>query len=123
PPLTLAELRAIQDRNPGQRDVLALLWELQRAALGAAAPAAGVRRPKAAAESDGPDLRQFAAGLAKESCVLERDQMTAQLLESPRRLRKAVMPVRLAATGASITFAAQVPLSWMNSGPLPTLLT
>ncbi|WP_419204174.1 hypothetical protein [Bordetella trematum] len=30
PPLTLAELRAIQDRNPGQQDVLALLWEVKR---------------------------------------------------------------------------------------------
>lgn len=27
------------------------------------------------------------AGLAAESCVLERDQMTAELLEAPAKLR------------------------------------
>ncbi|WZB75170.1 hypothetical protein WJ972_00520 [Achromobacter insuavis] len=32
------------------------------------------------------------AGLAAEPCVIERDQMTAELLEEPRKLRKGMAP-------------------------------
>ncbi len=49
--------------------------------------------------------------------------MTAQLLESPRRLRKAVMHVCLAATGASTTSGALAPQSWVSSEYRLTLLT
>lgn len=30
PPLTKADLKAIQDRNPGSPDVRGLLWEIKR---------------------------------------------------------------------------------------------
>ncbi|WP_275253645.1 hypothetical protein [Achromobacter xylosoxidans] len=32
------------------------------------------------------------AGLAAESCVIERDQMTPELLEEPCKLRKGMAP-------------------------------
>lgn len=32
------------------------------------------------------------SGLAVEPCVVERDQMTAELLEEPRKLRKGMAP-------------------------------
>lgn len=44
------------------------------------------------AYSGGQKLRDLLAGLAEERCVLEREQMTEELLESPRKLRKGMEP-------------------------------
>lgn len=50
------------------------------------------RRPETARQSDADIYDDLLAALAKEPCVLERDQMTAELLESPRKLRKGMTP-------------------------------
>ncbi len=44
------------------------------------------------AYSGGQKLRDLLAGRAEEPCALERNQMTAELLGSPRKLRKGMEP-------------------------------
>jgi hypothetical protein len=50
-------------------------------------PGVFVRRP---VEHDAGD--EAVPGLAAEPCVIERDQMTAELLEAPDKLRKGMAP-------------------------------
>jgi len=91
-PLTFADLRAIRERQPWNPDVLTLLWEVKRlraAMLRLHQVSFELKRP---AGLTGDIYDDLLAGLAKEPCVLERDQMTAELLESPRRLRKGMAP-------------------------------
>lgn len=91
-PLTFADLRAIRERQPWNADVLALLWEVKRlraALLRLHQVSCDLKRP---AGLTGEIYDDLLAGLAKEPCVLERDQMTMELLESPRKLRKGMAP-------------------------------
>ncbi len=91
-PLTFADLRAIRERQPWNADVLALLWEVKRlraALLRLHQVSCDLKRP---AGLTGDIYDDLLASLAKEPCVLERDQMTTELLESPRKLRKGMAP-------------------------------
>lgn len=91
-PLTFADLRAIRERQPWNADVLALLWEVKRlraAMLRLHQVSSDLKRP---AGLTGDIYDDLLADLAKEPCVLERDQMTIELLESPRKLRKGMAP-------------------------------
>ncbi|MCP1404414.1 hypothetical protein [Achromobacter insolitus] len=91
-PLTFADLRAIRERQPWNADVLALLWEVKRlraAMLRLHQVSCDLKRP---AGLTGDIYDDLLADLAREPCVLERDQMTTELLESPRKLRKGMAP-------------------------------
>lgn len=91
-PLTFAELRAIRERQPWNADVLSLLWEVKRlraTLLRLHQVSSELQRPGGITGGIYDDLL---AGLADEPCVLERDQMTAELLEPPRKLRKGMAP-------------------------------
>ena len=91
-PLTFADLRAIRERQPWNPDVLTLLWEVKRlraALLRMHQVSFELNRPAGLMGGIYDDLL---AGLAVEPCVLEKDQMTMELLESPRKLRKGMAP-------------------------------
>lgn len=91
-PLTVADLRAIRERQPWNPDVMALLWEIKRlrsVLLRLHQVSGDLKRPASLMGEIYDDLMD---GLAKEPCVIERDQMTAELLESPRKLRKGMEP-------------------------------
>ncbi|MCY1535102.1 hypothetical protein D9M68_704930 [compost metagenome] len=91
-PLTFAVLRAIRERQSWNPDVITLLWEVKRlraALLRLHQVSFDLQRPSGLMGGIYDDLL---AGLAKEPCVLERDQMTNELLESPRKLRKGMEP-------------------------------
>ena len=91
-PLTVADLRAIRERQPWNPDVMALLWEIKRlrsVLLRLHQVSGDLKRPASLMGEIYGDLMD---GLAKEPCVVERDQMTAELLESPRKLRKGMEP-------------------------------
>ncbi|MDF3850664.1 hypothetical protein [Achromobacter denitrificans] len=91
-PLTFADLRAIRERQPWNPDVLSLLWEVKRlraALLRMHQVSSELHRPTGLMGGIYDDLL---AGLAEEPCVLEREQMTSELLESPRKLRKGMGP-------------------------------
>lgn len=91
-PLTFADLRAIRERQPWNADVLALLWEVKRlraAMLRLHQVSCDLKRP---AGLTGDIYDDLLADLAKEPCVLERDEMTTELMESPRKLRKGMAP-------------------------------
>lgn len=91
-PLTVADLRAIRERQPWNPDVMALLWEIKRlrsVLLRLHQVSGDLKRP---ASLMGEIYDDLIDGLAKEPCVQERDQMTAELLEQPRKLRKGMAP-------------------------------
>lgn len=91
-PLTYSELRAIRERQPWNPDVLALLWEVKRlrsVLLRMHQVSGDLKRPASLMGEIYDDLME---GLAAEPCVIERDQMTAELLEEPRKLRKGMAP-------------------------------
>lgn len=91
-PLTVADLRAIRERQPWNPDVMALLWEIKRlrsVLLRLHQVSGDLKRPASLMGEIYDDLMD---GLAKEPCVQERDQMTAELLEQPRKLRKGMAP-------------------------------
>ncbi|WP_025135943.1 hypothetical protein [Achromobacter sp. DH1f] len=91
-PLTHSELRAIRERQPWNADVLALLWEVKRlrsVLLRMHQVSCDLKRP---AGLMGDIYDELLAGLAVEPCVVEMDQMTAELLESPAKLRKGMAP-------------------------------
>ncbi|WZB76913.1 hypothetical protein WJ972_16820 [Achromobacter insuavis] len=91
-PLSAEQLRAIRERQPWNPDVIALLWEVKRlrsALLRLHQVSGDLKRP---ASLMGEIYDDLMAGLAAEPCVLERDQMTAELLEEPRKLRKGMGP-------------------------------
>ena len=91
-PLTFADLRAIRERQPWNPDVLSLLWEVKRlraVLLRLDQVSCDLQRPAGLMGGIYDDLL---AGLAVEPCVLEKDQMTMELLESPRKLRKGMEP-------------------------------
>lgn len=91
-PLTADQLRAIRERQPWNPDVMALLWEIKRlrsVLLRLHQVSGDLKRPASLMGEIYDDLMD---GLAKEPCVVERDQMTAELLEQPRKLRKGMAP-------------------------------
>ncbi|WP_025138066.1 hypothetical protein [Achromobacter sp. DH1f] len=91
-PLTHSELRAIRERQPWNADVLALLWEVKRMRsmlLRLHQVSGDLKRP---AGLMGDIYDELLAGLATEPCVVEMDQMTAELLEAPAKLRKGMAP-------------------------------
>ncbi len=91
-PLTYAALRAIRERQPWNPDVLALLWEVKRlrsVLLRMHQVSGDLKRPASLMGQIYDDLME---GLAAEPCVIERDQMTAELLEAPAKLRKGMAP-------------------------------
>ena len=91
-PLTTEQLRAIRERQPWNPDVIALLWEIKRlrsTLLRLHQVSGDLKRP---ASLMGEIYDDLLAGLAVEPCVIERDQMTAELLEEPRKLRKGMGP-------------------------------
>ncbi|WP_241133803.1 hypothetical protein [Achromobacter insuavis] len=91
-PLTAEQLRAIRERQPWNPDVIALLWEIKRlrsALLRLHQVSGDLRRPASLMGEIYDDLMK---GLAVEPCVIERDQMTAELLEEPRKQRKGMAP-------------------------------
>lgn len=91
-PLTADQLRAIRERQPWNPDVMALLWEIKRlrsVLLRLHQVSCDLQRPAGLMGGIYDDLMD---GLAKEPCVVERDQMTAELLEQPRKLRKGMAP-------------------------------
>lgn len=91
-PLSAEQLRAIRERQPWNPDVIALLWEVKRlrsALLRLHQVSGDLKRP---ASLMGEIYDDLMAGLAAEPCVIERDQMTAELLEEPRKLRKGMGP-------------------------------
>lgn len=91
-PLTTEQLRAIRERQPWNPDVIALLWEIKRLRsmlLRLHQVSDDLKRP---ASLMGEIYDDLLAGLAVEPCVIERDQMTAELLEEPRKLRKGMAP-------------------------------
>ena len=91
-PLPTDELRAIRERQPWNPDVIALLWEVKRlrSMLLRLHQVSGDRKRPASLMGEIYD--DLLAGLAVEPCVIERDQMTAELLEEPRKLRKGMGP-------------------------------
>lgn len=91
-PLTFDELRAIRERQPWNADVIALLWEIKRMRsmlLRLHQVSGDLKRPASLVGEIYDDLM---AALAVEACVLEHNQMTAELLEEPRKLRKGMAP-------------------------------
>ncbi|PND31537.1 hypothetical protein C1I89_22110 [Achromobacter pulmonis] len=87
-PLTADQLRTIRLRQPWNPDVIALLWEIKRlrsVLLRLHQVSGDLKRPASLMGEIYDDLME---GLAAEPCVIERDQMTAELLEQPRKLRK-----------------------------------
>ena len=91
-PLTYAALHAICERQRDKADVIALLWEVKRlrsVLLRMHQVSCDLKRPPGLM---GDIYDELLAGLAVEPCVLERDQMTAELLEAPHRLRKGMAP-------------------------------
>lgn len=91
-PLSAEQLRAIRERQPWNPDVIALLWEIKRlraTVLRLHQVSGDLKRP---ASLMGQIYDDLLAGLAVEPCVIEHDQMTAELLEEPRKLRKGMAP-------------------------------
>ncbi|WP_258128614.1 hypothetical protein [Achromobacter anxifer] len=91
-PLTFADLRAIRERQPWNPDVLTLLWEVKRlraAMLRMHQVSFELQRP---AGLTGGIYDDLLAALAVEPCVLERDQLVSELLDSPRKPRKGMAP-------------------------------
>lgn len=91
-PLTTDQLRAIRERQPWNPDLIALLWEIKRMRsmlLRLHQVSGDLKRPASLVGEIYDDLM---AALAVEPCVVERDQMTAELLEEPRKLRKGMGP-------------------------------
>ncbi len=91
-PLTFDELRAIRERQPWNADVIALLWEIKRMRsmlLRLHQVSGDLKRPASLVGEIYDDLM---AALATEPCVIERQQMTAELLDTPAKLRKGMAP-------------------------------
>jgi len=91
-PLTHAELRVIRERQPWNADVLALLWEVKRMRsllLRVHQVSCDLKRP---AGLMGDIYDELLADLVLEPCILERDQMTAELLETAAGQRKGMAP-------------------------------
>lgn len=91
-PLTFDELRAIRERQPWNADVIALLWEIKRMRsmlLRLHQVSGDLKRP---ASLMGEIYDELLSSLAVEPCVIERDRMTAELLEAPSKFRKGMTP-------------------------------
>ncbi|MEN4917923.1 hypothetical protein ABE485_04575 [Achromobacter spanius] len=91
-PLSHADLRIIRERQPWNADVISLLWEVKRlrsVLLRAYQLSGDFKRP---AGITGELYDQFMKDLHAEPCVLERDDMTASLMEAPDKLRKGMAP-------------------------------
>ncbi|MGE8449113.1 MAG: hypothetical protein ACN6OP_00535 [Pseudomonadales bacterium] len=91
-PLTHDDLRAIRERQPWNPDVIALLWEVKRLralVLGANQLSGGLQRPTGILGTVFDDwIKQIHA----EPCVIERDQVTRELLDMPGKPRKGMAP-------------------------------
>ncbi|WP_313622928.1 hypothetical protein [Achromobacter sp.] len=91
-PLTHADLRFIRERQPWNPDVISLLWEVKRLRsilLRAYQLSGDFKRP---AGITGELYDDFMKDLRGEPCVLERDDMTSTLIETPDKLRKGMAP-------------------------------
>ena len=91
-PLSHADLRLIRERQPWNTDVISLLWEVKRlrsVLLRAYQLSGDFKRP---AGITGELYDEFIKDLRTEPCVLERDDLTASLMESPDKLRKGMAP-------------------------------
>ncbi|CUJ45457.1 hypothetical protein [Achromobacter sp. 2789STDY5608628] len=91
-PLTAEQLRTIRERQPWNPDVIALLWEIKRlrsALLRLHQVSGELKRPTGLMGGIYDDLME---GLIVEPCVIERDQMTAELLDAPTKPRKGMAP-------------------------------
>ena len=97
-PLSLAELRAIQDRHRGSdgkisdADVLALLLEVKRYrsfVLRTKQLSSEFKRPSGVLA---PVYDEWWETLAAEPCVAEQELMVRELLEGPGKLRKGMAP-------------------------------
>lgn len=91
-PLTTEQLRAIRERQPWNPDVIALLWEIKRLRIWPLRfhqMASELKRPTGIT---GVVYDQAVEELPKEPCVQDQMQMTAELLEEPRKLRKGMAP-------------------------------
>lgn len=91
-PLTAEQLRTIRERQPWNPDVIALLWEIKRlrsALLRLHQVSGELKRPTGLMGGIYDDLME---GLIVEPCVIERDQMTAELLDAPAKPRKGMAP-------------------------------
>lgn len=91
-PLTHADLRFIRERQPWNPDVISLLWEVKRLRsilLRAYQLSGDFKRP---AGITGELYDDFMKDLRGEPCVLERDDMTSTLIETPDKQRKGMAP-------------------------------
>ncbi|MFY3630786.1 hypothetical protein ACOTFH_29480 [Achromobacter xylosoxidans] len=90
PPLTAEQLRAIyeHERQPWNPDVIALLWEVKRLRTWPLRFHQMVDKLKRPVGITGVVYDQAVEDLPQEPCVQEQEQMTAELLEDPHKLRK-----------------------------------
>ncbi|MCF7767308.1 hypothetical protein [Achromobacter pulmonis] len=93
PPLTAEQLRAIYERQPWNPDVIALLWEVKRLRTWPLRFHQMVDELKRPVGITGVVYDQAVEDLPQEPCVQEQEQMTAELLEDPRKLRKGMGPL------------------------------
>lgn len=91
-PLTTEQLRAIRERQPWNPDVIALLWEIKRLRIWPLRFNQMVSELKRPIGITGVVYDEAVEELPKEPCVQDQMQMTAELLEEPRKLRKGMAP-------------------------------
>lgn len=87
-PLTIETLRAIRERQVWNPDVMTLLWEIKRLrsmVLRTNQLWPDFKRPTGVLA---PIYDSFEESLKIEPCVIERDQMAAELLNAPAKPRK-----------------------------------
>lgn len=91
-PLTADQLRAIKARQPWNPDVITLLWEVSRLrsiVLRANQLSCDLTRPSGILATV---FDQWIEQIHAEPCVLERNKVVDELLESPSKLRKGMEP-------------------------------
>ncbi|OFS61693.1 hypothetical protein HMPREF3069_05240 [Achromobacter xylosoxidans] len=91
-PLTTEQLRAIYERQPWNPDLLAALWEIKRLRIWPLRFHQMVSELKRPTGITGVVFDEAVEELPKEPCVQDQMQMTAELLEEPRKLRKGMAP-------------------------------
>ncbi|WP_338881593.1 hypothetical protein WHX56_14265 [Achromobacter veterisilvae] len=91
-PLTAEQLSAIKARQPWNSDIVALLWEISRLRsfiLRANQLSGDLQRPHGIL---GTVFDDWIQQIHAEPCVLERDQVTRELLDMPGKPRKGMAP-------------------------------
>lgn len=91
-PLTTEQLRAIRERQPWNPDVIDLLWEIKRLRTWPLRFHQMVDELKRPVGITGVVYDQAVEDLRREPCVQEQEQMMAELLEDPCKLRKGMWP-------------------------------